>query len=523
MRGKHAKGSVLLTSTPALPPARQNNVWYHYTPSSAALVFVHGILSDSRSCWFYEDAHDSRKNTYWPELVRTDRRFGDPSIFLGGYYTGVDAGPYEIKDCAAELFAAMNRVDEHGTPAVISKPRIIFVCHSTGGIVVRYLLESQYEAFRQKKVGLVLIASPSYGSDLADRLHWLTDFYYQQLGAQLEWGSWSLRDLDARFKTLVNERRIPNLVGVEAYENHFIFHRKWWPDRLQVVTAESAGRYFGAPVLLRGTDHFSAVKPDGLRHPAHELLVDFWAKYFVSEAPAAAVTAVLPREPASGAFGLELISLEHRHQYLNEDGDFRIEIRYTVHNGTRFGVNVLLPDSISFFVPDAEDLRRRSKVDARVVGKESGIFTATLEQCSYGVIRTSRIDGVATDLTRIYWRPRVEPALGPGETLTYSCTVLTTGTEKAAFTEKGSAAGFATPYPTEKVVFYAEAPKRCRFDRGALVTFLRTEGGSPASLSNVPAPVLGEEDRQILWSLTGEAVVPTVQYIAHIRILSQEA
>ncbi len=43
------------------------------------------------------------------------------------------------------------------------------------------------------------------------------------------------------------------------------------------MTEESAGRYFGAPVLLRNTNHFTCVKPDSLTHPAHELLVDFWA------------------------------------------------------------------------------------------------------------------------------------------------------------------------------------------------------------------------------------------------------
>ena len=39
--------------------------------------------------------------------------------------------------------------------------------------VVRYLLESNYQSFAAKNVGVVLIASPSYGSRTADRLRWL--------------------------------------------------------------------------------------------------------------------------------------------------------------------------------------------------------------------------------------------------------------------------------------------------------------------------------------------------------------
>ena len=161
----------------------------------------------------------------------------------------------------------------------MNNDRILFVCHSTGGIVVRYALDYYLERFRHKTIGLLLIASPSYGSKWADKLSLISRFYNQHLGMQLEWGNWSLRDLDARFKDLVNNREIPSFIGLEAYENRFILHRKWLPDRSVIVTEESAGRYFGAPVLLRGTDHFSSVKPSDTRHPAHELLVDIWSKF----------------------------------------------------------------------------------------------------------------------------------------------------------------------------------------------------------------------------------------------------
>jgi len=52
----------------------------------------------------------------------------------------------------------------------MSRNSIVFVCHSTGGIVVRYLLESNWAQFKDKRVGLVLIASPSYGSTQADKV-----------------------------------------------------------------------------------------------------------------------------------------------------------------------------------------------------------------------------------------------------------------------------------------------------------------------------------------------------------------
>ena len=156
--------------------------------------------------------------------------------------------------------------------------RVVFICHSTGGIIVRYLLESRWSDFQNKTIGLVLIASPSYGAHLARYFRFLSRLYNQRLGAQLSWASWNLQDLDDRFKRLIAERRIPRLFGIEALENHFVFHRKWLPDRYVVVSRESGGRYFGPPVLLRNTDHFSCVKPDNPDHPAHQLVADFCGK-----------------------------------------------------------------------------------------------------------------------------------------------------------------------------------------------------------------------------------------------------
>jgi hypothetical protein len=108
----------------------------------------------------------------------------------------------------------------------------------------------------------------------------LTSLYGHSIGEQLTAGHWTLTEIDAQFKNLVNERRIPNLVGVEAYENHFIFHRKWLPDRSVVVPKESAGRYFDAPKLLPGTNHFTSVKPTSRKHPTYELLADFFEQHF---------------------------------------------------------------------------------------------------------------------------------------------------------------------------------------------------------------------------------------------------
>ena len=46
-----------------------------------------------------------------------------------------------------------------------------------GGIVVREMLVDKVDAFKDKHVGLVLIASPSLGSPIASGLSWVIDIY----------------------------------------------------------------------------------------------------------------------------------------------------------------------------------------------------------------------------------------------------------------------------------------------------------------------------------------------------------
>ncbi|WP_263376703.1 esterase/lipase family protein [Granulicella aggregans] len=262
-----------------LPEPGTNNLWYHKGHGNTVLVMVHGVLSDSRGCWLATDS-DDKPIAYWPELIAQDRRLAALSVYLGGYYTELESNDYEIRNCAEELYSALVRPQADGSPAPLKYENIIFLGHSTGGIVARYLIESHKTELKNKNVGLILIASPSYGSRYADHLSLLTAFFNHSVGKQLQWGHWSVRDLDARFKDLVDSRTIKRFTGIEAYESHFIIKRKLLPPLSQVVTAESAGRYFGAPVALRDTDHFSSVKPTSESSPSHELLVDFFYHRF---------------------------------------------------------------------------------------------------------------------------------------------------------------------------------------------------------------------------------------------------
>jgi|GEM_PF-7048750 len=268
-----------------IPKAGQNNLWYRPSDGPTVMVFVHGFLSDSRSCWMSGPIGPKRSTVFWPELVANDGTFGDVGIFLGGYYTEIDSGAYGIAQAADDLFRALTLKTADAPAVPYDKTNLIFVCHSMGGVVVRQMLVAHQAAFREKHIGLVLIASPSFGSKVADRLAWLTEYFQNEQGKTLRYGSSDLKLLDHNFATLLNTHAIPLLDGTEAAENHFVIHHRVLPDKAYVVTPESACVYFNSRRILPGTDHFTAAKPIDIKTSSHQLLQEFYNAHFLPASP----------------------------------------------------------------------------------------------------------------------------------------------------------------------------------------------------------------------------------------------
>lgn len=259
-----------------LPPAKSNNRWYCHHQSDEVLVFIHGVLSDSRDCWL-ADGKGEKQAAYWPNLIFSDSRFKNIGVYLAGYHTGVDSGDFPIQQCAAEVFSYLKTEDSNGRPAVLSKNKITFIGHSMGGIVARYLLCEYRDEFKEKDVGLVLVASPSFGSKLQHSLDHIIYLYNHEQGKQLRWASDILKELDTRFKNLKDGNKIKSLHGIEFFENRFIFRSKWlpWFSRTKVVSNESAARYFGDAKMVGGSDHMSICKPMTIQDAVHQYLLEF--------------------------------------------------------------------------------------------------------------------------------------------------------------------------------------------------------------------------------------------------------
>lgn len=273
---------TLADIAPDLPEPNVNNIWYKNRNKDAVIVFVHGILSDSRDAWAHKGNDGSI--VYWPKLLQNDPTFEDYSIFLGGFHTETDSRNFGMWDAATELFESLRYRQQDNIKSVLDHSSIIFVTHSTGGIVVRHMLVRNKSAFRTKKIGLLLIASPSLGSKYADLVTTVLDIVDHQMGKELRKESGILVELDKNFFNMVSKRELPGLIGREAFEHYFLedsLFKYFVPDFLlkyflEEVSVNSRARYFAEPLKIPNTDHSSVVKPHSTDdHLAYKFLSNF--------------------------------------------------------------------------------------------------------------------------------------------------------------------------------------------------------------------------------------------------------
>ncbi len=245
----------------------------HARGSKSAVIFVHGIFSGPDSAW-----------GNWPALVAEDARIANAlghraNVFLAKYYTSPNSGVYKIEDAANELLVQLRTPQQANETPPLGHQQIIFIAHSTGGIVVRDVLERNREAFAGKKIGLVLMASPSRGSAWADRFEMISRTVGNKMAQQLSPDNDYLTNLDSRFADFVRQPPFA-LSGVEFVENRFIIPAKFkWLNSLfnfdRGVEPRDQTSYFGAPRLVPDTDHFSVVKPQNASDASHLYFVDY--------------------------------------------------------------------------------------------------------------------------------------------------------------------------------------------------------------------------------------------------------
>jgi pimeloyl-ACP methyl ester carboxylesterase len=241
--------------------------WIRKPVNDLTVVFVHGFNS-SKECWL------NSNGTYWPELLKREDEFSSIGIYIFSYRTSISSGYYSLGDVVDSLKEYL-RLDN-----VIDFSKIIFVCHSMGGIVVRRFLVSQKTNLMRhglKEVGLFLVASPSLGSNYANMLYPISKLAGHTQAKALRFSqenTW-LNDLDRDFINFKAEKDGSlKIEGKELIEDLPVYLKSWFFKK-QIVEPFSGARYFGDPFKVPGSDHFTIARAESSESIQHRLLCDF--------------------------------------------------------------------------------------------------------------------------------------------------------------------------------------------------------------------------------------------------------
>lgn len=177
------------------------------------VVFVHGLNGDLRETW-----SNGSKQGFWPDWLAED--CPDLDVWSLGYQVSVIGGPG----------AAMPLLDRANNVLAILKNRgigsrpLCFITHSMGGLLVKQMLRNahdlhggEFKSFTEFTRGVVFLATPHTGSDLAKLMQYLGFFLRPTHAArELEAHAASLRELNYWYREHVRPLHIKTQVYFES-------------------------------------------------------------------------------------------------------------------------------------------------------------------------------------------------------------------------------------------------------------------------------------------------------------------
>ncbi|KAI1134032.1 WD40-repeat-containing domain protein [Hypoxylon sp. FL0543] len=181
------------------------------TEAAAEIVFVHGLGGGSRKSWSYS----GDRYYFWPQSwLANDSDFADMRIHSFGYksdWAERQQSILNIRDFAESLVGELKN-----NPSIRrSNTRIIFVCHSMGGCVVKkaYILARQDPTCKDladRVHSIFFLGTPHRGSDLAAILKRLSIIAWgsKPFVSDLMLDSSALRDINDTFRHYASDLRL---------------------------------------------------------------------------------------------------------------------------------------------------------------------------------------------------------------------------------------------------------------------------------------------------------------------------
>jgi pimeloyl-ACP methyl ester carboxylesterase len=230
--------------------------------SRVAIVFVHGIFGDAIGTWTHSNGSKlfDLVNTVPGIAGQADMlAFGFPSFMFR-------SGSFDIREAANRLHL---RLDYHG---VLNYPKIVFVAHSMGGLVVlRELLA--HDDVRSRVPVVVFFATPQEGTNITliaqhilpnSALAQMTPADHNDL----------LQTLSDDWNTIPNENRPRIRCAYEKLPTHGVMIVPW----------ASATRFCEQAPPPIAADHIGIVKADGAGHDTVAVVATALREYVFNRA-----------------------------------------------------------------------------------------------------------------------------------------------------------------------------------------------------------------------------------------------
>ena len=250
------------------------------------VIFIHGLDGHAEKTWVNND------NEFWPSWFETE--FESIAVWTIGYdatSTAWKSDNMPMNERGLNLLEKLNTTDNIGT-----RP-LIFVVHSMGGLILKYILElsqntKKYHNIANNTKSIVFLATPHTGSIGATFLKKLNIIYRPNyIVTELSKGSIDLNRLEDFFCNLVKEKDLKCFSFYETKEVRLPEKKFWFTDikipfigtkGLKIVSKESSRGSFNQdlPIPL-DKDHINICKLESKDDLVFKKIKEFISKILI--------------------------------------------------------------------------------------------------------------------------------------------------------------------------------------------------------------------------------------------------
>lgn len=248
------------TQGASAPPSASYWIKSSRPDARTAIVFVHGVMGDSRTTWLAPGAEAG-----WPVLVSRDPALPSVDVLAVGYRSTSIGAASNVEEIAVRSLRALR---DEGLFA--NYDNVVFVVHSMGGLVTKRMLRTLQGEDRpafDKVRAVVFFSTPAKGSDVAAIAEWVSGNPQFRDMAPSDFSSF-LQVLDNDWQALLRSR-----AAASPFPRSYCAYETLPDHGMKVIVPRSSAETScdETPVAF-DRDHAGIVKPTSADDEVHRYL-----------------------------------------------------------------------------------------------------------------------------------------------------------------------------------------------------------------------------------------------------------